>query len=209
MTRLVSTAAASTAAASTAAAGVWESKQALRKQVRGVLRSMPEEALAAASARACRRLLALQCVRDARSVCAYLEMPRGECKTGVLIEGLFEAGKTVFIPRVTGMDRADMKMLRVDSMEELLAFRRNKWGIPEPSDVEADAMEDALDGTCTLDLVVLPGVAFDRGCRRLGQGRGYYDTFLETASGAHALPPRTIGLGLQEQLARRCARRCA
>ena len=70
----------------------------------------------------------------------------------------------------------------------------------------AAAMLDGLlcSGPEAIDLVIVPGVAFDASCRRLGQGRGYYDTFLEKLSAARAaqgLPPAlTVGLGLQEQL---------
>lgn len=64
-------------------------------------------------------------------------------------------------------------------------------------------MEDGLsDGA--IDLVIVPAVAFDRGCRRLGHGRGYYDTFLDRLAAKRAAqglpPPVTVGLGLQEQL---------
>mmetsp|Transcript_48055 Transcript_48055/g.79603 ORF Transcript_48055/g.79603 Transcript_48055/m.79603 type:complete len:94 (-) Transcript_48055:628-909(-) len=61
-------------------------------------------------------------------------------------------------------------------------------------------------GLCTpmVDLVIVPGVAFDNSCRRLGQGRGYYDSFLERLQAARCrrklMPAHTIGLGLQEQL---------
>ena len=52
--------------------------------------------------------------------------------------------------------------------------------------------------------MIVPAVAFDAECRRLGQGKGFYDTFLaklQAARAARGLPPATtIGLGLQEQL---------
>ena len=100
-----------------AAAGeptVSELKQAMRQRVRSVLRSLPHDAITAASAKvcatseargalcapctpfarqACQRLLALESLQSARSVSAYLEMPKGECQTTVLLEGLFASGK--------------------------------------------------------------------------------------------------------------------
>ena len=64
-------------------------------------------------------------------------------------------------------------------------------------------MEDGL-ATAAIDLVIVPAVAFDGSCRRLGQGRGYYDTWLEKLAEARrsaGLPAATtVGLGLQEQL---------
>ena len=94
-------------------------------------------------------------------------------------------------------------MLHVPDAEALLSFPRSKWGIPEPTDEQAAAMEDGLL-TAAIDTVIVPAVAFDSSCRRLGQGRGYYDTFLQklaAAREAHGLPPvTTIGIGLQEQL---------
>lgn len=55
-----------------------------------------------------------------------------------------------------------------------------------------------------LDLVLVPGLAFDRQRRRLGHGRGYYDAYLnacEVFVREHGLAPtRTIALALSEQI---------
>jgi 5-formyltetrahydrofolate cyclo-ligase len=66
-------------------------------------------------------------------------------------------------------------------------------------------MEDGLTSAASvIDCVIVPAVAFDRRCMRLGQGKGFYDTFLEKLADvrkAKGLPPAvTIGLGLSEQL---------
>ena len=66
-------------------------------------------------------------------------------------------------------------------------------------------MEDGLSSAaCLIDCVIVPAVAFDRRCMRLGQGKGFYDTFLEKLADARksrGLPPAlTIGLGFSEQL---------
>lgn len=80
---------------------------------------------------------------------------------------------------------------------------RSKWNIPEPTDEQAKSMEDGLT-TASIDCVIVPAVAFDRSCLRLGQGKGFYDTYLQKLGEARAAkglsPAITIGLGLSEQL---------
>jgi len=167
------------------------------------LRALSADTLATQSEAACLRVASLEAVTRSSCVSVYLAMPSAECQTAPLLRALFEQGKSVFVPRVTGPTRHDMQMLRVTSFEQLESFPRSKWNIPEPSEEEAANLEDGLTDA-VIDTVIVPAVAFDRACRRLGQGRGYYDTFLEKLTMARAdrgLPaPITIGLGLQEQL---------
>ena len=178
-------------------------KTALRTSIRSTLRALPPAALAAASERACARAAAL--TASAACVSCYLALPKGEASTAPLLARLFAERKHVYVPRVEGMGRDDMRMLRVTDANALDAFPLSKWKIPEPTDEQAAAMEDGLlSAERLIDTVIVPAVAFDASCRRLGQGKGYYDTFLEKLSAARlarGLPPAvTIGLGLQEQL---------
>lgn len=57
----------------------------------------------------------------------------------------------------------------MDGLEQLQAGR---FGIPEPG---SDSLSIEPD---KLDLVIVPGVAFDSGGRRIGYGKGYYDRYL-------------------------------
>lgn len=176
-------------------------KAALRKSVRSCLRQIAAPDLVAKSERACARAAAL--TASASAVSCYLAMPKAECITAPLLDHLFAAGSRVYVPRVEGDGREDMRMLYVADAEVLAAYPRSKWGIPEPTDEQAALMDDGLL-SAAIDTVIVPAVAFDASCRRLGQGRGYYDTFLEKLQrvrGERGLPPATtIGLGLQEQL---------
>jgi 5-formyltetrahydrofolate cyclo-ligase len=56
----------------------------------------------------------------------------------------------------------------------------------------------ALEGG--LDLVLVPGLAFSLSGKRLGRGKGYYDTFLQTCSSVQDRPPYTIALSFSEQI---------
>mmetsp|Transcript_65496 Transcript_65496/g.131511 ORF Transcript_65496/g.131511 Transcript_65496/m.131511 type:complete len:199 (+) Transcript_65496:124-720(+) len=145
-----------------------------------------------------------------------------ELQTGELLEGLFgeryrqgpcaspgDAGveaRAVFVPKVIGGGRHDMVMLPITSgLEEVASFPRSKWGIPEPElPTGMSAAELWESAVLLLDVVVVPGVAFDRECRRLGRGKGYYDTFLEALSTGRAArglpPPVAVGICLDEQL---------
>ena len=102
-------------------------------------------------------------------------------------------------------------MLRLTSLEEARAFPRTKWGIPEPDKATAAHMEDATEAS-DLSLLLVPAVAFDARCGRLGHGRGYYDAFISrqralartggSAGGAGGTPARlvVVGLALREQV---------
>eukprot|EP00968_Pinguiococcus_pyrenoidosus_P010407 scaffold825_cov249-Pinguiococcus_pyrenoidosus.AAC.2 len=134
-----------------------------------------------------------------------------------------EKERLVCVPKVTGRERFDMLMVPITGeligrgcrpskaarfaggFEEIRSFPRNRWNIPEPV-VEPDVDREQLLGRLAplLDVVVVPGVAFDRKCRRLGHGKGYYDTFLQSLTDARAAlelpPPLKIGVGLDFQL---------
>lgn len=185
--------------------GVMDGKAELRKSLRATLRALSATAISSASELACARAATL--VGPATAVCVYLAMPKGECDTTPLLDSLFAAGdKRVFVPRVEGDSRHEMRMLHVPAAADLKSYPRSKWGIPEPTDDQAATMEDGL-ASAAIDCVIVPGVAFDSRGLRMGQGKGFYDTWLTKLSEARAargLPPaRTIGLALSENFVER------
>jgi 5-formyltetrahydrofolate cyclo-ligase len=98
------------------------------------------------------------------------------------------AGKKVFIPythkTVKTKDAPSvMDMVSLESIDDYRGLKRNSWGIPTPSKASLEARSNCLeklDGNGkALDLVIVPGVAFDNERRRLGHGKGYYDYFFK------------------------------
>lgn len=123
-------------------------------------------------------------------------MPAGELSTTTIVHDALSSGKQVFVPYIHSVDQpaserksSIIDMLALDSVEEFESLEADKWGIPSLKPAQAANKPNCLggrgvsgtDGSTTengLDLIVMPGMAFDQGFRRLGHGKGYYDHFL-------------------------------
>ena len=73
----------------------------------------------------------------------------------------------------------------------------------DPFDVNKESDTDALESS-KIELVIVPGVAFSRQKYRLGQGKGYYDTFFQKIyhrrQQINLKPPVLVGVALDEQI---------
>lgn len=129
--------------------------------------------------------LALPVFVAARVVALY-QAVRGEVPTDLILQQTLRAGKRAALPRV---GRAGLEFVVVDESSELVP---GAFGILEPADGEVLSLAD-------IDLMALPGVAFDRRGQRLGYGKGYYDRYLHRV-GAHCA---LVGLAYACQVAER------
>ena len=141
-------------------------------------------------------------LKEYDNISVYINMPERELRTFPgMLNFLFDSDKNVFVPKVIGSKSDEMLMIHVDSFQDVASFRVNSWGIPEPENV--NDREDACESG-RVDLVIVPGVAFDEKCQRLGHGRGYYDSFITRLNQKRtslSMPPaRTIGVALREQI---------
>ncbi|MCM1309309.1 MAG: 5-formyltetrahydrofolate cyclo-ligase [Butyrivibrio sp.] len=104
--------------------------------------------------------------KNAETVYIYKSI-NNEVDTDSIITAALEAGKTVALPRVSG---GSMNFYRIASMEDLFF---GYMGILEPSDNPYNLV-NTDNG-----IAIVPGLAFDTSCNRVGYGGGYYDRFLE------------------------------
>jgi 5-formyltetrahydrofolate cyclo-ligase len=123
---------------------------------------------ASLSAQIQEKVLRLPAFRGARCVAAYAALPF-EVATDLILSETLKRGKTLALPR-TDWSAHRMDMIRVGDIETDLVD--GEKGIREPG---GDARIDPE----RIDLVVVPGRAFDRSLNRVGQGGGFYDAFMK------------------------------
>lgn len=143
-------------------------KRAIRAEVQGTRRNQAHrEEL---SARVWEKVFALPEYQSARTVMVYVDMP-GEVRTQVYLPGVQRQGKQVVVPYCDG------KELGLFLLESLTELTPGVLGILEPSR-ELRSLSAKRADVSRLDLLIVPGVAFDRQGARLGHGKGYYDRLL-------------------------------
>jgi len=120
----------------------------------------------------------------AKSVLLYAPFQYEPDIWDLLTQALSE-GKVVALPLFSAAER-QYRACRVRDLQRDIVT--GHFGIREP------APTCAADCLNRLDLILVPGVAFDMNCHRLGRGKGHYDQFLAVVEG------RKYGVGYDEQL---------
>ncbi|MGN0995543.1 MAG: 5-formyltetrahydrofolate cyclo-ligase [Candidatus Ventricola sp.] len=145
-------------------------KDALRARMRALRRALPEAEQACCARAVLERLQGLALYRDARCVMAYAAA-RGELPLDAVLRDVLSSGRALLLPRCGAP--GEMTARRVTALWQL---RPGAYGLPEPGE------DCPAANTQDIDLILVPGAAFDRRGGRLGQGGGYYDRFLPQTS---------------------------
>ncbi|KAF3921300.1 hypothetical protein ABW21_db0207845 [Orbilia brochopaga] len=192
-----------------------EAKRELRALIARKLDTLDPRSVQEQSRVVFKTLSKLPQYQQARKISIYLSMNTGEIDTVPIVQDAFEQGKQVFVPFThkavpaagPGEDPMPsvMDMVSLHSLEDYQGLKRNSWGIPTPAksslETRKNCIEEVKAGDSGLDLIVVPGVAFDGACRRLGHGKGYYDYFFKRYHGATGGKlPFTVGVALREQM---------
>ncbi len=147
---------------------------------------MTPEQRATASHTACARLMQLEAFQNASVVMLFMPLA-DEVDLLPLALKCFQMGKTVCVPKVDWA-RGDMEAVEVTSFDDHVM------------EVDEHGVRSPRDGQCVLvrsiNLVVVPGVAFDAQGNRLGRGGGFYDRFLKRLAPTAA----TVGLAFDQQI---------
>jgi 5-formyltetrahydrofolate cyclo-ligase len=161
------------------------SKAGLRNQIRAVLKNVPPEKQKSDSEKICAKLKLESFFQSAASVLFFAPLP-GEVDLWPLLEESLVAGRIVALPRFDPAGQGYAVRRVQNPVREIVT---GQFGIREPA---AGCAEILLRD---LDLVLVPGIAFDLSGRRLGRGRGFYDRLLSEFRGAKC------GIAFDEQIA--------
>ncbi|XP_041363144.1 5-formyltetrahydrofolate cyclo-ligase-like [Gigantopelta aegis] len=169
-----------------------QAKAALRSNMKTKLQNLTDQDRRVQSQIVTDKALSCPEYESSKRVSVFLSM-ESEINTERIVAHLLDTHRECFVPYYKG---PVMKMLKLNSMEDLWNLPETKWHIKQPSDDKG--RDDALE-TGGLDLMFMPGVAFSSEGARCGHGRGYYDNYLRQCR-EKGFKPFTIGLAYLEQI---------
>jgi 5-formyltetrahydrofolate cyclo-ligase len=201
-------------------ASIKAAKNDLRKHLKKILSSIPNESLTLQSKTTSKAqsflwpfltnpispaqtilatLLHLPEYQQAKRISIYLSMPTAEVQTSTLVRHALSNNKRVFVPYcyklsapIPGERASIMDMLELHSLQDYESLELDAWGIPTPSEETLIERKNCFGGWGKsegmkvgegdpdeeeLELVVTPGLGFDKELGRIGRGMSFYDSF--------------------------------
>ncbi len=145
-------------------------KAEVRKQIRELKRAVPLEEKILRSEGIMRQVEALPAFQQAGTVLLYWSMA-DEVQTHAFVKKWYK-DKVLLLPCVDG---DDLRLRQYTGPECMVAGEQ--FGIGEP-------MGEEFMNLDAVELIMVPGVAFDRMGNRMGRGRGFYDRLLKSTPNA-------------------------
>ena len=143
-----------------------DTKNQLRSYYKNMRNGMSDSERRQKSADICANIINWAVFQRAQCVMCYTPFGSEADISGVMAH-ILNSGKTLFLPVTTSKD-GDMVAVCLDSIDTL---RKGNFGIMEPELCDIAPPE-------SIDLILTPGLAFNRKGYRIGYGKGYYDRYL-------------------------------
>lgn len=162
-------------------------KHTIRKTISEKIRSYSDLEKSQKSGIIKEKLLREEVFKKAKVVMFYVSL-KDEVDTLSIIDETIATGKKVCVPVI----KKEEKRLIAGSITNRIAdLEKQHFGIYQPKEGRVSEVPLA-----DIDLVIVPGIAFDKHNVRLGRGHGYYDRFLCCLSQR----TKTIGLAFDFQV---------
>jgi len=169
----------------------------LRKATRELLRSASTQNLLQQGQLIQNQVIHSILYQNSKHIGVYLHLP-SEVPTDRIIADIFASGRNCYVPAISGNN---MDFYRIKDMDDFASLKINQWNIREPDNLQS--RENPID-LGLLDLIIVPGLVFDKNFHRLGKGKGYYDRYLaklECNFKERKIPfPFLMGLAFREQI---------
>jgi 5-formyltetrahydrofolate cyclo-ligase len=156
-------------------------KKEIRKKVLADRDSMLPSQRSAKSREIEGRLFSLPEFKSARAIMFFVSF-RSEVETVPMIRRVLDEGKRVILPKVKGKG---LELFEINNFDKDVS--PGAWGILEPCEIAPAKLDD-------LDIIIVPGAAFDEQGNRLGYGAGFYDKLLSV------FKKPTVALAFEEQI---------
>lgn len=144
-------------------------KKEFRKKVISDRKNQNNEFIIKNSSIITEKLLYLDFIKNAKNIMLYLDF-NNEVQTDELINKLMSLKKNIYAPITLKEDR---KLIPSQIIDLQNSIKIGAYGIREPKE-DCCPKIDVHD----IDVVIVPAVAYDKDCYRLGYGGGFYDRFL-------------------------------
>lgn len=141
-------------------------KTEIREHMKKLRRELSAEEIQKKSAEITSVLFSLDCFKTAKTIMVYLSAFR-EVDTSAVIDRLVTDGKKLVVP-VCNVDDCTIIPSYITGFDDM---HRGAYGIWEPDEIKEAEVSD-------IDLIIVPGIAFDVKGSRCGFGKGYYDRLL-------------------------------
>ncbi len=160
-------------------------KGMLRHELKAKLMQIGKDDRVKHSKEICRYVIDSEVFHRAAVVMVYLSLPH-EVDTTPLILHAWQSGKTVAVPKVSWEQR-HMIPVEITSLET--GIKSDDRGLRNPTSGNPVPFEE-------IDLIIVPGLGFDKQGNRLGRGGGYYDRFFAD----NKIPAVRWGVAFSEQI---------
>ncbi len=140
-------------------------KVKIRKKILKLRKSFSEKERASKDIQIAKRLESLDLFKKAHHILFYYSV-KGEAGTQNLIEKYIDS-KQLYLPVVRG--KSNFQAIPIKSP---LSLKVGFEGVPEPIGHDPSSVYDNQ-----LEIIITPGVAFDKNGNRIGMGKGYYDRY--------------------------------
>ena len=163
-------------------------KEVIRKDILKIRMNMPKSEVIEKSEKIKNRLFEISKYRNAQTILFYISYDN-EVYTHNMIKESMSRGKTIVVPK---SDKKNRKLI----LSELTNWKDLEVGAynilePKKNYIKEVSIE-------SIDLIIVPGVVFDRNGNRIGHGMGYYDRLLKKS---HNIP--RIGLAFEFQIVKK------
>ncbi|HAM38741.1 MAG: 5-formyltetrahydrofolate cyclo-ligase [Elusimicrobia bacterium RIFOXYC2_FULL_34_12] len=152
-------------------------KKDIRTKVLAIRKCIGKEIVCKNSKRILKKLFQLGEFRKAKKIVFYASF-NNEVDTWLMIEKALKLNKEVFLPKIKNGKIIPVKVKNLNNLA------CGKYGILEP--INGDSKKISIK---YFDMIIVPGVVFDKNCNRIGFGKGYFDNFLSNIEAVK------IGLG--------------